>query len=51
MQVKRNINGIQLSFDITDEEIIQWVASKPIDERIVLLRKLAELDFKSFFKR
>jgi len=48
MQIKRDINGIQMSFDITDEEVVQWVASKTIDERIVFFRKLAQLDIKSF---
>lgn len=48
MQIKRNINGIQMSFDITDEEVVQWVASKTMDERIVFFRKLAQLDLKSF---
>jgi len=48
MQIKRDINGIQMSFDITDEEVVQWVASKTIDERIVFFRKLAQLDLKSF---
>lgn len=48
MQIKRNINGIQMEFDITDEEVVQWVASKTMDERIVFFRKLAQLDLKSF---
>lgn len=48
MQIKRDINGIQMSFDITDEEVVQWVASKTMDERMVFFRKLAQLDLKSF---
>ena len=48
MQIKRDINGIQMSFDITDEEVVQWVASKTMDERVVFFRKLAQLDLKSF---
>lgn len=48
MKIKRNINGIQMEFDITDEEVVQWVASKTMDERIVFFRKLAQLDLKSF---
>lgn len=48
MKIKRNINGIQMEFDITDEEVVQWVASKTMDERVVFFRKLAQLDLKSF---
>ena len=48
MKIKRNINGIQMEFDITDEEVVQWVSSKTMDERIVFFRKLAQLDIKSF---
>lgn len=50
MQIKRDINGIQMSFDITDEEVVQWVASKPIDERVVFFKKLAKSDLKSFLE-
>lgn len=50
MHIKRNINGIQMEFDITDEEVVQWVASKTMDERIVFFRKLAQLDLKSFLE-
>ena len=48
MKIKRNINGIQMEFDITDEEVVQWVSSKTMDERVVFFRKLAQLDIKSF---
>jgi hypothetical protein len=48
MKIHRDINGIQMSFDITDKEVVQWVASKTMDERIVFFRKLAQLDIKSF---
>jgi hypothetical protein len=48
MQIKRDINGIQMSFDITDEEVVQFIAEKPMDERVVFFRKLAQLDLKSF---
>ena len=50
MQIKRDINGIQMSFDITDEEVVQWVASKTMDERVVLFRKLAKSDLKAFLE-
>ena len=48
MQIKRNINGIEMSIKLTDEEVVQFIAEKPMDERIVFFRKLAQLDLKSF---
>jgi hypothetical protein len=48
MQIKRNVNGIEMSIELTDEEVVQFIAEKPMDERIVFFRKLAQLDLKSF---
>tara|TARA_R110000744_G_scaffold108662_1_gene205701 strand:- start:3433 stop:3612 length:180 start_codon:yes stop_codon:yes gene_type:complete len=48
MQIKRNINGIEMSIKLTDEEVVQFIAEKPMDERMVFFRKLAQLDLKSF---
>ena len=48
MQIKRNINGIEMSIELTDEEVVQFIAEKPLDERIVFFRKLTQLDLKSF---
>ena len=48
MQIKRNINGIEMSIELTDEEVVQFIAKKPMDERMVFFRKLAQLDLKSF---
>jgi hypothetical protein len=48
MQVKREINGIQMLFDITEDEIVQWFASRKLDERVVFFRKLAKLDQQTY---
>ena len=48
MKIHRDINGIRVSFDLTDDEIVEWVSAKSIDERVVFFRKLAQLDLKSF---
>jgi len=48
MQIKRTFNGIEMSIELTDEEVVQFIAGKPMDERIVFFRKLAQLDLKSF---
>lgn len=48
MQIKRNINGIEMSIELTDEEVVQFIAEKPMDERIVFFRKLVQLDLESF---
>ncbi len=37
-----------MSIELTDEEVVQFIAEKPMDERIVFFRKLAQLDLKSF---
>jgi hypothetical protein len=48
MQIKRTFNGIEMTIELTDEEVVQFIAGKPMDERIVFFRKLAQLDLKSF---
>ncbi len=48
MQIKRTFNGIEMSIELTDEEVVQFIAGKPMDERIVFFRKLTQLDLKSF---
>ena len=48
MKIHRDINCILVSFDLTDDEIVEWVSAKSIDERVVFFRKLAQLDLKSF---
>lgn len=50
MKINREINGIQMSFDLTEDEVIQWVASKSLDERVVFFRKLAKLDQQRYLK-
>jgi len=50
MEIERNINGIQLKFEVTDDEIIQSFTKRPIDERVVFFRKLAKADLKSFLE-
>lgn len=48
MPIKRTFNGIELTIELTDEEVVQFIAEKPMDERIVFFRKLAQSDLKSF---
>ena len=50
MKIHRNINGIQVSFDLTDDEIVEWVSAKSIDERVVFFKKLAKSDLRSFLE-
>ena len=39
MQIKRTFNGIEMTIELTDEEVVQFIAGKPMDERIVFFRK------------
>jgi hypothetical protein len=50
MTIERNINGVKFSVELTDDELVELITDKPIDERVVLFRKLAKVDFKSFLE-
>ena len=50
MKIQRDINGVEVKFNLTDDEIVQYISAKPIDERVVLFRKLAKSDLKSFLE-
>lgn len=50
MKIQRDINGVEVKFDLTDDEIVQYISAKPIDERVVLFRKLAKSDLKAFLE-
>lgn len=39
-------NKIDISFNLTDEEIINMIAQKSMDERVVFFRKLFQSDVK-----
>ena len=48
MKLKKN-ETVEITFDISDEEIIQLLVDKTIDERVVFFRKLFETDIKNIF--
>jgi len=50
MTIERNVNGVRFSVELTDDELVELITDKPIDERVVLFRKLAKADFKSFLE-
>jgi hypothetical protein len=50
MKIQRDINGVEVKFDLTDDEIVQYISAKPIDERVVFFRKLAKSDLKAFLE-
>jgi hypothetical protein len=45
LKITRNA---EVTFSVTDEELVQHVSQLPIDERLVLLRKLAGRDIEHF---
>jgi hypothetical protein len=51
MEIKRQFQDdtnkkINIQFELTDEEIIDLIAQKSMDERVVFFRKLFETDVK-----
>lgn len=50
MKIQRDINGVEVKFNLTDDEIVQYISAKPIDERVVFFKKLAKSDLKSFLE-
>ena len=47
LKITRNA---EVTFSVTDEELIEHVSQLPIDERLVLLRKLAGRDLEHVFQ-
>jgi hypothetical protein len=47
LKITRNA---EVTFSVTDEELIEHVSRLPIDERLVLLRKLAGRDLEQVFQ-
>ena len=51
MEIKRQFQDdtnkkINIQFELTDEEIIDLIAQKSVDERVVFFRKLFDTDVK-----
>lgn len=51
MEIKRQFQDdtnkkINIQFELTDEEVIDLIAQKSVDERVVFFRKLFETDVK-----
>jgi hypothetical protein len=46
MEIKRKFEDIELTFRLSDEELINAIASKKLDERVVFFRKLMDTDVK-----
>jgi hypothetical protein len=44
MKVTRKFEDVELSFILTDEELVNAIASKKLDERLVFFRKLMDTD-------
>jgi hypothetical protein len=48
MKVIRKFEDVELTFNLTDDELITAIASKKVDERVVFFRKLMDTDVKDF---
>lgn len=50
MKLKKNIKtDIEMTFDVTDEEIVNLISEKTLDEKIVFFRKLLQTDIGKTF--
>lgn len=49
MEIKRKYEDVEITFKLTDEEIIDAISKKSIDERTVFFRKLFQTDLKNIF--
>jgi hypothetical protein len=47
LKIKRKIEDVEVTFSVSDDELVEYVSKKPLDERAVLLRKLAGRDLES----
>lgn len=48
MKVTRKFEDVELTFSLTDDELVKAIASKKADERVVFFRKLMDTDVKDF---
>jgi hypothetical protein len=46
MKITRKFEDVELTFNLTDDELITAIASKKVDERVVFFRKLMDTDVK-----
>lgn len=49
MKIKRKFEDVEINFNVTDEEVIDMLSKKSIDERIVFFRKLFQTDIGNTF--
>lgn len=49
MVIVRKFEDVEIKVTVTDDELINLIASKGIDERVVFLRKLFETDMGKIF--
>ncbi len=45
--IKRKFEDVEITFKLSDEEIISIIADKSLDERTVFFRKLFQTDIKN----
>jgi len=49
MEIKRKFEDVEITFNLTDDEVIDLIATKSLDERVVFFRKLFETDIANTF--
>ena len=49
MEIIRKFENVELKVTVTDDELLELIASKTLDERVVFFRKLMETDLAKIF--
>lgn len=49
MEVTRKFEGVEIRIHLTDDELVNAIASKSLDERTVFFRKLFQTDIRNMF--
>ena len=49
MEVIRKFEGVEIRIHLSDDELIEAIATKSLDERTVFFRKLFQTDIRNMF--
>ena len=47
LRIKRKLEDVEVTFKVSEDELVEHISKMPLDERAVLLRKLAGKDLEA----
>lgn len=47
LKIKRKLEDVEVTFKVSEDELVEHISKMPLDERAVLLRKLAGKDLEA----